>query len=238
VRTVSKLKFARAAPWAALAALLFASALAATCQPGYSCNVRPGLIAHYAGRFGPGARFRLEGWREFGQANASRIAAAREGANEAELLALVNRHFNRLPAASDLALWGVEDYWATPAEFLSVGGGDCEDYTIAKYFTLKELGIPIARLRLVYAKISAPGPQSGHMVLAYYADPRADPLILDNLNASIQPASRRPDLVPVFSFNDDDLRFPGNDAMTVQMNVSSVRQWQVLTEKLVREMAY
>ena len=68
-------------------------------------------------------------------------------------------------------------------------------------------------------------------------DPRADPLILDNLNGSIQPASRRTDLVPVFSFNDDDLRFPGN-AMVVQMNSSSVRLWQILTEKLVREMAY
>jgi hypothetical protein len=39
------------------------------------------------------------------------------------------------------------------------------------------------------------------MVLAYYAAPDAEPLVMDNLIGDVRPASRRPDLVPVFSFN-------------------------------------
>lgn len=32
--------------------------------------------------------------------------------------------------------------WKTPKEFLIDGEGVCEDFAIAKYFTLLELGIP------------------------------------------------------------------------------------------------
>lgn len=230
---VRKLKFARGASWAGLYVLLLASAIAASGQLGFSRSVTPGLIAHYLGLFGPSARGRLEGWKDFVRGIAGRTGPARNSSGEGELLSLVNRFFNRASSSSDLALWGVEDYWATPAEMLSIGGADCEDYAIAKYFTLKELGIPIARLRLVYARTWRS--QSAHMVLAYYPDPRADPLILDNLTGSIQLASDRPDLTPVFSFNDDDLMVPDTG---IQLSGSSVRQWRDVLEKLKRELTY
>lgn len=51
-----------------------------------------------------------------------------------------NRFFNRQIFIDDIKLWGQNDYWASPAEFLAVGGGDCEDFSIAKYFTLREMG--------------------------------------------------------------------------------------------------
>jgi predicted transglutaminase-like cysteine proteinase len=235
--------------WAALYALLLTSAIAASGQPGFSRSVTPGLVAHYAGRFGPGVRERLEGWKEFVRATAGRTAAARTGEfellrvsdrtgpsrpTEVELLGIVNRFFNRVPSSTDPVLWGVADYWATPSETLSIDGADCEDYAIAKYYALKELGVPIARLRLVYAKTWLSS-QYAHMVLAYYPEPRADPLILDNLAGSIQLASDRPDLTPVYSFNDDDLQVP--DA-GIQISGSSVRQWRDVLQKLDRELTY
>jgi predicted transglutaminase-like cysteine proteinase len=123
-----------------------------------------------------------------------------------EKVVRVNRFFNQLRFVSDLDHWGVEDYWATPLEFLGSNGGDCEDFTIAKYFSLRALGIPVDRLRLTYVRALTPNPVSqAHMVLAYYATADADPLILDNLIGELRPASERHDLVPVYSFNGDGL---------------------------------
>lgn len=118
----------------------------------------------------------------------------------------VNEFYNRrIVFSDDQEVWGQSDYWATPMELIAKGKGDCEDFTIAKYFTLINAGIPNDQLRLVYVKARIGGPNSSllqaHMVLAYYPAPDAEPLVLDNLITEIRPASRRPDLTPVFSFN-------------------------------------
>jgi hypothetical protein len=60
-------------------------------------------------------------------------------------------------------------------------------------------------LRLVYVRAQVSGRAQAHMVLAYYALPDAEPMILDNLVTSVRPASRRRDLTPVFSFNSEGL---------------------------------
>ncbi|MDT8371471.1 MAG: transglutaminase-like cysteine peptidase, partial [Gammaproteobacteria bacterium] len=86
---------------------------------------------------------------------------------------------------------------------LSIGAGDCEDYSIAKYVTLKKLGVAEDKLRLTYAKAISIG--QAHMVLTYFENKRAIPLVLDNLITEIKPANKRPDLVPVYSFNGDGL---------------------------------
>ncbi|RJG42045.1 transglutaminase-like cysteine peptidase [Motilimonas pumila] len=122
---------------------------------------------------------------------------------EPEQLNVVNRFFNQLQFIPDHKLWGEEDYWATPVEFLAAGGGDCEDFSIAKYFTLLELGVPQDKLRLVYVK--ALELDQFHMVVAYYSEPTAMPVLLDNLDPSIKPANERPDLAPVYSFNGQHL---------------------------------
>ena len=233
---VQKLKFARSVSWAGLYVLLLASAIAASGQLGSSRGVTPGLIAHYVGLFGASARGRLEDWKEHVREIGKRRGPARNPSGEVELLDPVNQFFNGLSYTTDLALWRVEDYWATPAEFQSIGGGDCEDFALAKYFALKELGIPAARLRLVYAKTWRSA--VGHIVLAYYPSPGADPLILDILSGSIELASQRRDLTPVFSFNDEDLLLPGMAAQRFELTGSSGRQWLILVEKLKRELAY
>jgi len=129
--------------------------------------------------------------------------------DEAARLVAVNQFFNRrIVFTDDEVVWGMTDYWASPVELLDKGRGDCEDFAIAKYFSLLASGVPAARLRLVYVRALIGGPggvQTPHMVLAHYAQPQDEPLILDNLIEDIRPASRRPDLTPVFSFNSEGL---------------------------------
>jgi predicted transglutaminase-like cysteine proteinase len=128
------------------------------------------------------------------------------GLDDEAQLAAVNAYFNRrIVFAEDAEVWGQADYWASPLETLAQGRGDCEDYAIAKYFSLLAGGMPAARLRLVYVRAQIGGESRAHMVLAYYAQADAEPLILDNLITAMRPASRRPDLQPVFSFNSDGL---------------------------------
>jgi predicted transglutaminase-like cysteine proteinase len=129
--------------------------------------------------------------------------------SEPNQLQAVNAFFNqRILFRDDTEVWGQVDYWASPLETLDKGAGDCEDYAIAKYFSLLAVGVPVSKLRLVYVRAQIGGPQGAlvaHMVLAYYAAPGAEPTILDNLITELRPASRRPDLVPVFSFNSEGL---------------------------------
>lgn len=223
--------------FAALALLAFGVGLvlAATQELGFSRSVTPGLVAHYAARFGPDGRGRIGGWQGFVRANAA-VRQERTG-SEQELLAAVNLFFNRLPFVTDVAHWRTEDYWASPAESVASNGADCEDFSIAKYFALKELGVPIGRLRITYVK--AVRLNQAHMVLAYYPAPGAVPLILDNLENVVRPASERPDLIPVYSFNDEDVILVRQGQAGASAGSSSqIRQWRGLLEKLENELGY
>lgn len=151
-----------------------------------------------------------------------------------EQLRRVNEFFNRqIHFDDDQAIWGKSDYWATPLETLAKGAGDCEDFVIAKYFSLLALGIPANQLRLIYVKARIGGPasavQQAHMVLAYYATPEADPQVLDNLITDIRPAARRPDLQPIFSFNSNGI-YPGasGNAAAGPGGTSRLSKWQDL----------
>ncbi len=204
-------------------------ALAAPPDLGFSRGVTQGLVDHFAAKFGTTSRTRIGAWQDF-----VRAAQGRPPGDELELLSAVNAFFNRIPFASDLAHWGSKDYWATPAEVLASNGADCEDFSIAKYFTLKEMGVPIDRLRIIY--VVATRINQAHMVLAYYPLPDAIPLILDNLDKQVRPASERPDLVPVYSFNDDDLLVTRSGQRAVNAgSPRQIRQWNVLIDKLEKE---
>jgi predicted transglutaminase-like cysteine proteinase len=125
--------------------------------------------------------------------------------NESELQKLIkiNNFFNQVPYQSDLKTWGVKDYWATRLEFLGKDRGDCEDYATAKYFTLQQLGIDTKKMYLTYVK--ATKQKIPHMVLTYFKTPKSIPLVLDNYDTRILPATQRKDLIPVYSFNGDSL---------------------------------
>lgn len=148
-----------------------------------------------------------------------------------EKLFEINRFFNQVNFVYDMEQWGVNDYWATPIEFLGRNGGDCEDYTIAKYFSLRELGVPADKLRLMYVTVTRP--RQAHMVLAYYETPSAVPLVLDNINKRILPASQRRDLIPVYSFNGDGLWLAKEQGRGRQMQGKNNNAlWQDLNDRM------
>ncbi len=155
----------------------------------------PGLIEKVKNKYGERASKRLILWNAVIEKN-------REQAIPLQLRQ-VNDYFNGVPYASDPKHWGLPDYWANPIEMLATNGGDCEDYSIAKYFTLRALGIADEDLRITY--VNALEINQAHMVLTYYGDSTSDPLVLDNLNREILLASRRDDLQPVYSFNAESI---------------------------------
>ena len=121
-----------------------------------------------------------------------------------EKLEAVNEFYNSVRYKSDAKVYGKKDYWATPWEFLGKDMGDCEDYVISKYFALKYLGIEPKKMFFTYVRSTKF--KQPHMVLTYFKTPRSEPLILDNNNHRIFPASKRKDLTPIYNFNGEVLQ--------------------------------
>lgn len=174
-------------------------------------------------KYGKEAYNRLIAWEELVRLDRS--------TSDRSKLDKVNRFFNdKIRFANDLDVWGTQDYWATPIEFLCKSAGDCEDFAIAKYFTLKALGISDEKLRITYVK--AVQYNIHHMVLTYYSTPDAEPLVLDNLVDSINLASKRTDLVPIFSFNGSGLWMAKQRGQGRMAGSSRIRLWQDLIQKM------
>lgn len=160
--------------------------------------------------------------------------------SETEQLTLINQFFNgRIFFADDSVIWGQSDYWATPLETMGRQQGDCEDFTIAKYISLRMLGVANEQLRLMYVKAritTATNTRSqAHMVLAYYPPGNSEPLILDNLITTIKPASLRPDLSPVFGFNSEGLWIKGAVNPTIKKPAQRLSKWRDLLLRMHKE---
>lgn len=110
----------------------------------------------------------------------------------------LNRFANRIPYKSDRDTWGRSDYWASPLEFLR-RTGDCEDYVILKYHSLRQLGIPASDMRMVVVQDTVRN--LAHAVLVILVD--GDVLVLDNLTNAIVPQERTPQYVPYYSVNEE-----------------------------------
>ncbi|MHC8315562.1 cysteine protease LapG [Pseudomonas sp. LB3P31] len=174
------------------------------------------------GALGP-AQQRIKDW--------SQLLQGQQGQPEREQLNTVNRFFNQqLTFQDDMRIWRQTDYWATPVESLVKGAGDCEDYALAKYFSLRYLGIPSEKLRITYVK--ALTQNQAHMVLTFYSSPTADPLVLDNLKGEISPASRRKDLLPVYAFNAEGLYLPGTNGGKRSSDSKKLSRWQDVLKKM------
>lgn len=184
-------------------------------------------------RYGARVKVLLDRWFEVMQTSAS--------LSEEEKIRKVNEFFNRrVHFVEDIEAWGKSDYWATPLETLGRGQGDCEDFSIAKYFTLRFLDVPNSKLRLTYVKAKIGGLYSditqAHMVLGYYPTPDAEPLILDNLITDVRPASRRPDLSPVFSFNSEGLWVgSGPTSKSAGSSTARLSRWRDVMAKMQAE---
>ena len=193
-------------------------------------QINENVIASAEKKFGVAARKRLEAWQD--------LLASGQGKLESEKLTLVNDFFNRIVWVSDPEHWKKADYWATPLEMLATNGGDCEDFAIAKYFTLVAIGVPDEKLKITYVKTRDPNPiNQSHMVLAYYNTPAGNPLILDNLIPQIKSGSQRTDLTPVYSFNGSGLWLAKERGAGKQVRggSSNIAFWRELTARMGKE---
>ena len=113
-------------------------------------------------------------------------------------LRFVNSFWNNYPYITDMKNWGRQDYWAIPREFVGKSG-DCEDYAIVKFFTLRALGVPSTAMRIVVLKDVVR--KLAHAVLA--VEEGGEIYILDNISSAIVPHSRLTQYVPAYSLNEE-----------------------------------
>jgi predicted transglutaminase-like cysteine proteinase len=124
----------------------------------------------------------------------------------------VNDFFNEFKFRSDMTVYKKVDYWATRKEFIFKGKGDCEDFVIAKYFTLLELGIEESKLSLLHNIRK----NDYHLVLAYQEDTFSDVLILDNINKEILPLTQRNDILVLYTLKTIDTQTQKNISLDLQ----------------------
>lgn len=171
--------------------------------------------------------------KKFGTQAEKRLAALLKlmnelvSANEEKKIIKVNEFFNNLEYRSDLQVWGKNDYWATRLEFLGKGMGDCEDYAVAKFLTLLQLGVQEEKLFLTYVKAIGYA-ETAHMVVSYYPKKGGEPFILDNYNKQILNATKRTDLLPVYSFTAKDLYIQKQQGLGKRVDPSSSNNLQKL----------
>ncbi len=186
--------------------------------------ITPAEIEKAKEKYGLLAARRLEAWQKLVEHNI----------NKPERLKLqrVNDFFNGATFTTDKKHWKQDDYWATPTEFLGTDAGDCEDFVIAKYFTLRAMGVPEEKLYLTYVK--AIRLKQAHMVLTYFKTPKSEPLVLDNINDRIMKASQRRDLIPIYSFNGDGLWLSKQrgKGKAVDGGTDKLKNWNSLLEKM------
>lgn len=201
--------------------LLFATLAAAQVPEG------PALLEKVGEDYGSRARARVEAWLDM-------MAGAQQSPVQAQLRAVNDFINERVRFVQDPEHWDAEDYWATPLETFGTGAGDCEDLAIAKYVSLRRMGVPDRQLRITYVR--AAGWDLPHMVLAWYATPGAEPLVLDNLNGTVLPASERGDLTPVYSFNAAGLWIArGRRGGNLVGSSDRIALWNGLVDRMRRE---
>lgn len=209
-----------------VAAIFLCLAVAVAGNLGLRLGLTEKTLSSVEKKYGSTARKRLEDWRGLMELNHNKA--------EMEKLQQVNQFFNQVVFVSDMEHWSAEDYWATPVEMLASNGGDCEDFSIAKYFTLVEMGVPVSRLKITYVK--ALSLNQAHMVLTYYPTAGSIPLVLDNLIQEIKSASDRRDLVPVYSFNGDGLWLAKELGLGRNVGGSDrISLWRSLTGRIEKE---
>ena len=208
--------------------LLFMIAAASPVLTDESFIISERILQRMEQRFGREARERLLDWQRLIQATDD---------DDRGKLERVNRFFNANTFVDDSIHWQQTDYWATPFEFIASKGGDCEDFAIAKFFTLLKLGIEESRLALTYVK--AVRLNQAHMVLTYYPTPGAEPLVLDNLIDTIKPSSQRTDLLPVYSLNGAGLWLAKQRGKGKLIGDSDrLKRWRTLLDRISDEMEH
>jgi len=207
---------------AALAIIIAASALSVTAssvqaargQAARGSDLADGLRIHKA-RFPAYSKWSTAMVREKTQAQGGESGCARRlgkpcrldewarfldtlrQANPERQIASVNEFINATDFVEDRENWGMKDYWSAPGEFFA-NGGDCEDYVISKYLSLRRLGFRADDLRLLV--LIDRNRRLAHAVLVVQLDGRT--LVLDNLYDRVLSWSELPHYRPLYSLNE------------------------------------
>ena len=130
------------------------------------------------------------------------IAEARE-LNGRVKLAVVNRNINMaIRYVSDMTQWGVPDRWSAPLDTNNKGSfdtglGDCEEFAIAKYVALREVGVAAKDLRIVMLRNVSTS--EGHAMLLARNDGHW--LMLDNNHMTLLDDATLSRAIPLFSID-------------------------------------
>ncbi len=127
----------------------------------------------------------------------AKLKSDAQGLDDMGKLKAVNKFFNQWPYRLDAGNYGKSDYWASPPEFLKKSG-DCEDYSIAKFYALQEFGFSGDQMRIVALKDRIRN--IGHAVLAVYLD--GEVYVLDNQTVMVLPHTKYKHYVPQYSVNE------------------------------------
>ncbi len=189
-----------------------------------TCNIDQSQLNAIESKFGTQGKNRVEEWDSMMETSKDESILNK--------IKNVNDFFNQITYMSDSIHWKKQDYWATPFEFMGSGAGDCEDYAIAKYFSLIKLGIPDEKLRITYVtyKKSNTAFEEAHMVLTYYHKVGMEPIVLDNIDKTLQVASKRTDLKPVYSFNTSGL-WQAQTKGEARVGDNNLKSWKDLMER-------
>ena len=165
----------------------------------------------------------LSRWREMHR------QALRMPSDHQKLISVDNFFNQNLRYAPDSEIYGVDDHWATPLEFLSKGVGDCEDFAIAKYLTLVLLGVPQEKLRLDYVFVRSAGTTLGHVVVTY--SDNGTVVVLDGANVKVNGASEFKPAAYIFSFNLSGVSIHG------RLTPARYSQWEDLLARVRQQSA-
>ena len=146
----------------------------------------------------------------------------------------VNWYINKIIPKYDAYNYNNQEYWATPFEFFSNAGGDCEDYVIAKMYSLEKLGISKKNMYISAVKEKFIG--ANHMVLSFQIDKNTPPLVLDNLSTRVLPIDKRIDLEPVFMFNEYGFYKLENHKKLIEIKKINLPAYEKLKEKEKRNL--
>ncbi len=152
--------------------------------------------------------------------------------NTIKKLNRVNSYINRILPGYDRIVQNMTDYWSTPKQFLIEGKGDCEDYAITKYFTLKQIGMSSDKLYMAIVQVKHN--TTMHMVMLYFETPQSIPLVLDNLSWKVLPLNKRKDLKVKVIFNEQDSYLLKNHKKYKKVNIDwgKKNRWKELLQRI------
>jgi len=186
------------------AAAVISLLLVAPLAPANPLTLSEPLLQQVYQQYGEQAQTRLRQWQQ--------TINHAIGKPEIEQLKLANNFINQAQFIHSPYYQDGFDLRLSPVAFLIQGAGDSEEFSIAKYFTLREMGIDNSKLRLTYTEIESSS--ASHMVLAYYSAVDAEPLVLDYLDKAVRPLSQRQDIRLIYSFDAEPIWLSQSNART------------------------